>query len=161
MSAIRHRAWWYLVAFSVLIGLFGAGDVVGGITVDPGITAGLSGLTLHELQAESAAGYRLYDFMARSQGILLVVVGILLTAILLVPYRAGQRWAWYVTWTLPGWAFAVLGLYLAFGVDASHPPPPPMVSGPILGGIAILVLLLDRPRFFTPAGPTTSVTVGT
>ena len=51
-------------------------------------------------------------------------------------------------WTLPAWAFGVLGLYLAFGVDPRQPPPPPMVSGPLLGGLAVAVLLLDWRRFF-------------
>ncbi len=148
MDVLRRRAWWYLVAFSVLIGLFGVGDVIGGISVDPGITTGLSGLTLAELQAESAAGYRLYDFASRAQGLVLVIVGALLTLILVIPYRAGMRWAWLAMWMLPAWAFGVLGLYLAFGVDPRQPPPPPMVSGPLLGGIAVAVLLLEWRRFF-------------
>jgi hypothetical protein len=148
MYALRRRAWWYLVAFSVVIGLFGVGDVIAGITVDPGITVGLSGLTLTELQAESPAGYRLYDFASRAQGLVLVIVGVLLTVILLIPYRSGMRWAWYAMWTLPAWAFGVLGLYLAFGVDPRQPLPPPMVSGPLLGGLAVAVLLLDGRRFF-------------
>lgn len=148
MNVLRRRAWWFLVAFSVLIGLFGIGDLIGGITVDPGITAGLSGLTLAELEAESAAGYRLYDFASRTQGLALVVIGVLMTAVLLIPYRSGRRWAWYTMWTLPAWSFAVLGLYLVFGVDPRQPPPPPMVSGPLLGGVAVAVLLLEWRRFF-------------
>jgi hypothetical protein len=148
MDVLRRRAWWYLIAVSVLIGLFGVGDVIGGISVDPGITTGLSGLTLAELQAESAAGYRLYDFASRAQGLVLVLVGVLMTVILVIPYRAGLRWAWYAMWTLPAWAFGVFGLYVAFGVDPRQPPPPPMVSGPLLGGIAVAVLLLDWLRFF-------------
>lgn len=70
-----------------------------------------------------------------------------MTVILVIPYRAGMRWAWYAMWALPVWAFGVLGLYLAFGVDPRQPPPPPMVSGPLLGGIAVAVLLLDWRRF--------------
>jgi hypothetical protein len=148
MDILRRRVWWYLVAFSVLISLFGVGDVIGGISVDPGITIGLSGLTLAELQAESEAGYRLYDFASRAQGLVLVVIGVLMTVILVIPYRAGMGWAWYAMWTLPAWSFGVLGLYLAFGVDPRQPPPPPMLSGPLLGGIAVAVLLLEWRRFF-------------
>ncbi len=152
MRMLRRRAWWYLVAFGVLIGVFGIGDLLGGITVDPGITSGLSGLTLDELRAQSEAGYRLYDFASRAQGLALTFMGVLLTTILLVPYRAGLRWAWYAMWSLPAWSFAVLGLYGVYGVDPSQPPPPPMVSGPLLGAIAVLVLLLDRPRFMAGTG---------
>jgi hypothetical protein len=153
--AWRRRAWWYLVAVSVLIALFGVGDIIGGITVDPGITTGLSGLTLAELQAESSAGYRLYDFASRAQGLVLVIVGLLVTVILVIPYRAGVRWAWCAMWALPVWAFGVLGLYLAFGVHPRQPPPPPMVSGPLLGSIAVAVLLLDWRRFFRSPNETT------
>ena len=39
MQGLRRRAWWYLVGLSVLIALFGAGDVIGGVSVDPGIDA--------------------------------------------------------------------------------------------------------------------------
>ena len=48
---------------------------------------------------------------------------------------------------LPAWALAVFACYLVTGVDPSQPPPPPMLSGPILGALAVLVLLFDRRRF--------------
>jgi hypothetical protein len=147
-EALSGRAWWYLVALSVLIALFGIGDVIGGISVDPGITLGLTGLTLAELQAESAIAYDAYDFATRTQGAALAVVGVLATAILLIPYREGQRWAWWAIWSLPAWTLTVLGLYAWVGLAPGTPPPPPMLSGPVLGTIAVVVLLLDRRRFF-------------
>ena len=152
MSGLRRRAWWYLVAFSVLIVLFGVGDVIGGISVDPGITLGLSGLTLAELEAQSAIAYRVYDFTTRTQGAALAFYGALATAILLIPYRDGHRWAWWAMWSLPGWTLAVFGLYAMFGLAPGTPPPPPMVSGPILGTLAVIVLLLDRQRFLARPG---------
>ena len=147
MKGVRHRAWWYLVAVSVLLVLFGVLDVASGAAADPAIAQGLTGLTLETLRAEDPAGYRLFDFFTRTQGILLVVSGTLLTVILLIPYRAGRRWAWWAAWVLPAWTAAVAVAYLAVGVDPTQPPPPPLVSAPILGGLAVLVLLLDRGRF--------------
>ena len=148
MNALRRRAWWYLVGFSALIGLFGIGDVIGGVSVDPGITLGLTGLTLAELEAQSAIAYRAYDFTTRTQGLALVFYGALATATLLIPYRDRQRWAWWAAWSLPAWTVGVFALYASFGLAPGTPPPPPMVSGPILGALAVLVLLVDRPRFF-------------
>lgn len=148
MTALRRRAWWYLVALSVLIASFGVGDVIGGVSVDPGITLGLTGLTLAELEAASAIAYRAYDFTTRTQGAALVVVGVLATVILLIPYHEGRRWAWWATWSLPAWTLAVVVLYGSFGLAPEAPPPPPLVSGPILGALAVAVLLLDRSRFF-------------
>jgi hypothetical protein len=148
MTAVRRRAWWYLVAVSVLIALFGVGDVLGGVTIDPGITLGLTGLTPAELATQTASGYRAFDFTTRSQGAILAALGVVLTAIMLGPYRDGRRWAWNVMWVLPAWTAAVFILYVAFGVAPGQPPPPPMLSGPLLGGLAAAVLLLDRGRFF-------------
>ena len=106
MEALRRRAWWYLLALSVLIALFGVGDVLGGVTVDPGITLSLTGLTPAELGMQSAEGYRAFDFTTRTQGASLIVMGVVLTAILLVPYREGRRWAWNLMWVLPAWTLA-------------------------------------------------------
>ena len=64
-----------------------------------------------------------------------------------LPYRAGERWAWWLAWFLPAWAAAVPLQFLAFGVAAGEPPAPPMISGPIVAGLAAGVLLLDRRRF--------------
>ena len=110
----------------------------------------MTGLTLEQLAADSAPAYRAYDFMTRSQGLVLVAFGSVTTAILLIPYRGGRRWAWWASWSLPAWAFAVLGLYAIYGTAPNVPPPPPMISGPILGIIAVIVLLLDRARFGAP-----------
>ena len=147
MSIVRRRAWWILVAVSVLIGLFGISDALLGATADPAIARGLTGRTLAELERESAAAYRMYDFTSRSQGTGLAVIGILTTAILLIPYHSGRRWAWSVMWAIPIWAFTIPVLYLLFGVDPSQPPPPPLVSGPVLGSLTATVLLFDRGRF--------------
>jgi hypothetical protein len=100
------------------------------------------------VQADDPTAYRLYDFATRDLGLGLVVIGSLLTAILLVPYRARQRWAWFVLWILPAWAAAVPLLYLTYGTAPGRPPAPPMISGPIFAVVATAVLLLDRERFF-------------
>lgn len=150
MRALRGRAWWLLATVSVLIVLFGITDIAAGAEADPGIAVGLTGLSPSELRSESAAAYRMFDFTTRTQATLLVVVGILFTAILLGPYRARQPWAWRMMWLLPAWSFSVPAAYLVFGVSPDQAPPPPLVSGPIIGAIASLALLLDRRPFAEP-----------
>lgn len=147
MDMIRARAWWVLVAISVLIGLFGVTDVLIGASADPGIPQGLTGKTPAELEAESASAYRMFDFTVRSQGLLLVTVSLVLTAILVVPYRAGERWAWNVAWVLPAWAVVAAALFVVVGLAAGQSPPPPLVSGPIITFVSVMVLLWDRRRF--------------
>lgn len=104
-------------------------------------------MTPAELEAESASAYRMFDFTVRSQGVLLAAFGLLMTAILVGPYRHGERWAWNVAWVLPVWAVAAAGLFVVVGLAPGAAPPPPMVSGPIIAVVAAAVLLWDRRRF--------------
>jgi hypothetical protein len=154
MSGIRQRLWWVLIAIAVVIVLFGIGDVLSGVTVDPGIALTVVGLSPAEIEAESAAAYRMWDFATRSAGATLAIVGVLMAVILAIPYRAGERWAWWLMWSLPLWAIAVPVMYLAFGTAPGQPPAPPMISGPILAAIAVGVLLADRGRLFGQAAET-------
>jgi len=153
MDGIRRRAWWALLALTVLLGLFGIGDVLIGPAFDPGIALGLAGVTHAELQAESTAGYLLLDIYTRAGGVHLLALSVALTAILLIPYRAGHRWAWWALWLFPAWTAAGFLLNLAFGVAPGQAPPPPMLSAPILGGLAVVALLIDAPRFVGSAAP--------
>jgi hypothetical protein len=150
VTMIRARAWWLLVAIAVVIALFGLTDMASGLASDPAITTVITGLGVDELLAQDPAGHRLADFVTRSLGLNLLLLGTLFTIILVVPYRAGRRWAWRAMWLLPAWAVLVPGVYLAFGTAPGAPPSPPMISGPIIGLIAVGVLLLDRRRVSDP-----------
>jgi hypothetical protein len=134
--------------FAVIVGLLGVTDITGGISADPGIPLGITGKTVSEMRAESEQAYRLLDFNARAGGTLLIVIGILMTPILLVPFRSGQRWAWWVMWTLPAWAAAAFVAILIIGVAPGQAPPPPMISGLIFAVLAGAILLVSGPRFF-------------
>jgi hypothetical protein len=152
MDGMRRRLWWVLPALAVVLVMFGVSDVLIGITSDPGITVAIIGLTPAELETASADGYRLADFMVRTQGLAIAAFGLLLTTVLLVPYRALQRWSWYAAFILPAWAIAVPLTYLAFGLAPGAPPSPPMISGPIVAVISVLVLVADRGRFAGAGG---------
>jgi hypothetical protein len=66
--------------------------------------------------------------------------------IVLIPLRRGERWAWWAAWALPIWAAVVPVFYLVAGVDPGQPPPPPMISGPIVAILSGAVLLVVRPQ---------------
>ena len=147
MEMVRRRAWWLLIVFAGAITIFGAQDIVFGAAADRAIAFGLTGRTHEELLAESADTYRMYDFTARTQALTLVAAGLLLLGILLVPYRAGESWAWRLMWVLPAWALSVPVMYLIYGLVPGAPPPPPLVSGSIVGVLSVAVLLTDHRRF--------------
>jgi hypothetical protein len=142
-----HRSWLLLPILAILLALFGVSDVLIGITADPGITVAITGLRTDEVQAASPEGYRLADFMVRTQGVTLAAFGPLFAVVLLWPYRGGQRWAWKAAFILPTWAASVPIMYLAFGLAPAVPPAPPMISGPILAVLSAAVLVVDRRRF--------------
>jgi hypothetical protein len=79
-------------------------------------------------------------------------------AVIAVPYRAGQPWAWRVLWLLPAWAILVPFQYLAFGTAAEHPPAPPTISGPFVAVVAAAALLADRGRFRVSRRPSVDPT---
>ena len=148
MAWLQQNAWWGLVGMAVIVVLFGVGDIVNGVAADELIPLGITGLTLAELEAESAVAYRLLDFGARGGGASLVVSGLLMLAILLFAFRRGERWAWWVMWTLPAWGASAFVMGLIFGVAPGEAPPPPMVSGPIFAALAVAILLVSASRFF-------------
>ena len=51
-------------------------------------------------------------------------------------------------WLLPIWAGSILVFYLVVGVEPDQPPPPLMISGPILAVLCAAILLVSAPRFF-------------
>lgn len=147
MIAIRRRAWWALAAIALTLVVFGATDVVTGAKADPGISLAVVGQDPAALEAKQPDAYRMFDFLARSQGLVLGMFGLLVLGVAAIPYRGGQSWAWGVLWLLPAWALVVPFLYLVFGTAAGQPPAPPMISGPIVALIAVAALLVDRGRF--------------
>ena len=152
MDGIRRRLWWVLPGLSIVLVVFGVSDVLIGIASDPGIPVAVIGLAPAELETATADGYRLADFMVRTQGLSIAAFGLLLTIVLLVPYRTGQRWSWSAAFILPSWAVLVPLTYLTFGLAPGAPPSPPMISGPIIAVVSTLVLLADRGRFTESRG---------
>jgi hypothetical protein len=145
MRWLRRHAWWGLLAVSVMIMLFGATDIASGAAADGLIPQALTGKTIQQLGAESADAYGMFDFTVRSNGWSLVLLGLLLALIVLIPFRRGERWAWWAAWALPIWAAVVPIFYLVAGVHPDQPPPPPMVSGPTVAIICAAILLVTRP----------------
>ena len=143
MRWLNRHAWWALVVVSVVLVVFGLTDIATGAAADPAIAQALTGKTLAELEAAGPDAYRLFDFFTRVNGWSLVLAGLLFTVVLLVPFRRGQRWAWWAMWLLPIWALGGALFYVAVGIRADQPPPPPVVSGPILAVLTGAVLLVS------------------
>lgn len=88
MAWLQRHAWWGLLAVSVTLILFGVTDMASGARADALIPQGLTGKSIEELEAESADAFGLFDFISRSNGWSLVLLGALLAVIVLVPFRS-------------------------------------------------------------------------
>jgi hypothetical protein len=136
-----------LLAFGVILALFGVSDMLAGPTSDPAITVAVAGLSPEEVRAAEPTGFRLFDYAVRAGGLNLLFLGLLLTAIVAGPYRAGSRWAWTTLLLVPAWSVAVPVMFVAFGPAPGMALPPPAISGSIFALVTAAALFADRRRF--------------
>jgi len=149
----RRHSWKLLLGVVLIIGVFGIGDVFRGIDADPAIPLGVTGLTPDEIRATSQPLATLIDLQVRSGGLHLAIMSVLWSMILLIPFRRGERWAWYTMWTFPIWALVVSISFLFVELQPDVPLPPPAISGWVLFALTALTLLATRRAFFRTEGP--------
>ena len=148
MVWLQRRAWWLLLAITVLVAVIGVWPVIAGIKEDASVPLGIAGMTASQLEAVSPEGYRLLDFFARSGGVTLIVIGTLLSLVVLNGFRQARRWAWWAMWALPVWGASTFVLILAIGVAPGQAPPWPMISGAIFAAFSAALLAVSAPLFF-------------
>jgi hypothetical protein len=143
----RH-SWKVFLFISIVVGLFGIGDIDKGMNADPAIANSITGVTWEELQVSRPEIANLIDLQVRSGGTQLLTVSILSIVVCLRGYRRGEQWAWYAFWAYP--LFTALAFIIFFTAErhSDFPPPPPMMSAPIFFIISVLVLLLSYRKFF-------------
>jgi len=140
---IRH-GWKFLLGLVVVIGLFGIGDILFGLDADPAIPEGVAGMSPEEMREDSPDLARHADLQVRAGGIQLIVIATLWSAILIFPFRRGERWAWWTMWTFPAWALAVAVMFLFIDLQPGMPTPPPAISGWVFFGLTGALLLATR-----------------
>lgn len=143
---VRH-GWKFLLGLVVVIGLFGIGDLLIGLDADSAIPEGVTGMSPAELKESSPDIARLADLQVRAGGIQLIVIATMWTLVLLIPFRRGERWAWWSMWTFPAWALAVAASFLFVDLQPDRPIPPPAISGWVFFALTALLLLVARRGF--------------
>ena len=61
----------------------------------------ITGLPLSELEVKSPEATELVYFLYGALGILKISWSLLVLAITLIPYRRGEKWAWFTLWLVP------------------------------------------------------------
>jgi hypothetical protein len=153
---IDRHGWKILSGVISLIGLFGIGDMMNG-AADPQdgekvYMTGVTGMTWNELQAASPSVARLIDTIFRANGATLTSLALLSLAICQVPYRKGERWAWYALWALPMWMVLTAFFIATVEKKPGAGTPVPVISGSVLSVISASVLLLSSPKYFRKPG---------
>ena len=143
MRSLERNAWWGLLAIAAIIVVSVLVDLATGVTWQ---ALDVTGSTSAEIATQSNAGFKLIDFVVRTEGLYLVALGVLLCAVLLFAYRQNRPWAWWAMWTMPVFVIANSLLMLAFGAWG------PAITGTVVGLVAALILLAGARRFFGPSG---------
>lgn len=147
----QRRGWAFLFALAIVIGLFGVGDIILGMAADEAIAQGVTGMTMAEIEQISGPIATLINLQVRAGGAQLLVLGIVWCTILAIPFRRGERWAWYVMWTFPLWALGVAVHFLFVDLQPGAPVPPPAISGWVFFALTAAILLASRPSMESQA----------
>ena len=147
----RH-SWQILLGLVLVIGLFGVGDAILGIEADPAIPEAVTGMTPAEIETRSQPLATMIDLQVRSGGLHLILLAMLWAVILWIPFRQGERWAWYAMWTFPLWALAVAVAFLFVDLQPDAGLPPPAISGWVFFVVTSLLLLISKRPIFASVG---------
>lgn len=141
-----------MLGVSLIIGLFGVMDMVGGASdLQKGETVlmhSLTGTSWKDLRAESPQTANLIEWKFRTGGASLFTIALLSGLVLLTGFRRGERWSWAALWALPLWmALTVLFTWNAIKYPG-YGTPVPLTSGSILLTLWVLSLALTYRKFF-------------
>jgi hypothetical protein len=139
MRWLQAHSWWGLLAVAAAAAWSGFVATVLGVTYQ---AVDVTGKTISDITAESSAGAQLSDFSVRTDGIHLMLLAVLASAVLVFGFQRNRRWAWWAMWTLPILTISTSGLDLAFGATG------PAISASIVGALTAAILAVSAPRFF-------------
>jgi len=106
MMATTDQKWyvkyaWIIIFMFGLLSMMAAPINLLGTPPNPPSPEGMTGLTLSEMEARIPGTLAYISSISRQLGNLLLVMGVLFMGIAAVPYRKGEKWAWYICWILP------------------------------------------------------------
>lgn len=151
MSLVGRFVWVVFATLSVIVILFGVGDLLqGGETFRSGeavLFQSLTGTTWDELRANDPGAARVIDQQVRGTGTILLVLGLLSLAVTLTALRRGERWAWFAMWIWPLWLVQIYLVFWLVQPDLSGGIPVPLVSGTIILVLTVATLVLSSRHY--------------
>ena len=98
---------WILLAIIGAVFIFDAFVYLAGVNPDPPMFQKLLGQSLGSFNSSFPKGGATITALFQAWGTTMLGFGIFTIAVSYVPYRRGERWAWYIMWYLP--VFLLLG----------------------------------------------------
>jgi hypothetical protein len=147
LTVTRGAPWWQRASWIglILLGAFNlyaavadlAADTGAGVAGDhTGTFAALTGQSWASFKAARPGAAHYITLVERGYALHELVFAILFLAIVAIPLRAGQRWAWWACWAV---MIAYLGYTLTFGTHDST-----ILARSLIGVIALPILLLAQ-----------------
>lgn len=98
---------WYVKYAWIIIFVFGLLTVIAapinllGKPPNPPSPEGMTGLSLDAIGVKVPGILGYISSISRQLGNFMLATGVLLMSIAAIPYRKGEKWAWYICWILP------------------------------------------------------------
>ena len=92
---------WIIIFIFGLLSVMTAPINLSGRPPDPPSPEGTTGLTLPEIGTRIPGILGYISSISTQLGNFMLAMGVLLMGIAAVPYRKGEKWAWYTCWILP------------------------------------------------------------
>jgi hypothetical protein len=99
-KAYEKHAWIILFVFGLLTVMAAPINLLGNAP-NPPSAVGMTGLTLDQMAVQLPGIHEYVSGISRQLGNFMLAMGVLLSGVAAVPYRKGERWAWYSCWILP------------------------------------------------------------
>ena len=107
-KAYVKYAWIILFVFGLLAVIAAPINLLG-TPPNPPSPEGMTGLTLDQMATRIPGVLGYIGGISRQLGNFMLVMGVLTMGLAAVPYRKGEKWAWYISWIFP----VLLGIQLA------------------------------------------------
>jgi hypothetical protein len=144
----ERNSWKALFILYLLILVLGVGEFTGGQEGDPAMVESVAGQTWIKMKTSLPRVANLVDLMARIIGSLWIGLALFGMSVSATGLRKGERWAWYVLWTLPIVGTLIFSAFLIADRIPGSPTPPALFSAPAMFIISALALLLPVKKFF-------------
>ena len=156
-TSFERHAWKVFTGLSLIVVLFGVGDVLsGGLTFQTGedvLFYSLSGTTWGELNAAAPGPANLINYQVRAGGVYLLMTGLLSLSITLTGLRRGDRWAWYAMWVWPLGIVLIDAQLLSSVRTLGSGIPVPVISGTIFIIVSVATLALSYRKYLRKTLP--------